>query len=399
MPVQPRVVFVHQGAELYGSDYVLLDIVSALSGVVEPLIVLDSDGPLVKKLECAGAQVSVRRLGVLRRKHLSVTGLARVLVWGVGSTLWLQRLIRDSCAALVYSNTIGVLSGAFAARIAGVPHIWHIHEIVTKPRSVSRILTILVSRFSDRVIANSHAVATHLQKDSRIRWRSDVAVIHNGTDSARFDAVEPQRIEQFRAEHNVPDRGMLVAVVGRVHHGKGQDVFIEAVRIAVEQGYRDLRTLIVGDVYPGYEELLSQLVAKVEEYGLTEQLRFCGYRQDVDLIMRSIDLLVLPSTSPEGFGLVLLEAMAAGKPVIATAAEGPLEIVADGVTGYLVPPNDAQALADKLMYFAERTDLREEMGTAGRGRFEKLFTQEHFAAKIRSTVTGVLHPSARDDVV
>jgi glycosyltransferase involved in cell wall biosynthesis len=384
---RPKVLFIHQGGELYGSDLFFYRAVKALSADVEPVIVLDNAGPLVEKLQEVTDNVTIRELGVLRRKYFSVRGIGQYIGLVVGSTAWLARTIRREKVALVYSNTIGVLSGALAARLTGRRHIWYVLEIITEPAWLSRLLAFLAQTLSERIVAVSGAVVEHLQE----RWHGPderFVVVHGGIDPGPFDAAPTGTI---RREYGIDDDTFLVALVGRVHFWKGQDYLIDAAHRMKEAGFSDFRALIVGDVFEGYESLRQTLRDRASSLGVAEQIVFCGFRSDVPAIVRDVDVLVVPSLLPEPFGLVSLEGMACGKPVIATAHGGAVEIVVDGATGYLVPPDEPQAMAVRLMELAGDKALREQMGERGRRRLEELFTLEHFNRRIREAVLGVLY--------
>jgi glycosyltransferase involved in cell wall biosynthesis len=212
--------------------------------------------------------------------------------------------------------------------------------------------------------------------------------VHGGIDPGPFDAAPKGTI---RREYGIDDDTFLVALVGRVHFWKGQDYLIDAAHRMKEAGFSDFRALIVGDVFEGYESLRQTLRDRASSLGVAEQIVFCGFRSDVPAIVRDVDVLVVPSLLPEPFGLVSLEGMACGKPVIATAHGGAVEIVVDGATGYLVPPDEPQAMADRLMELAGDKALCEQMGERGRRRLEELFTLEHFNRRIREAVLGVLY--------
>jgi glycosyltransferase involved in cell wall biosynthesis len=140
---------------------------------------------------------------------------------------------------------------------------------------------------------------------------------------------------------------------------------------------------------PGYK---GELLALRDELGLTERVAFGEFRLDVPTVMSALDVLVLASISPEPFGRVLIEAMAAGKPVVATDAGAAREVVVDGVQGLLVPPKDAQALAQAVIHILTHPDLARSMGQEGRTRVEQRFGTRQYVDGVQAMYDEVLRP-------
>jgi len=149
--------------------------------------------------------------------------------------------------------------------------------------------------------------------------------------------------------------------------------------------------LIVGQPWPGNESHLERLHALVDQLALQERVVFTGEVRDSCPVYAASDLVVLPSAQAEPFAGVVLEAMAMGKPVIATALGGSLDQVVDGETGYLVPPADAGALAEKIRAFFEDPNLGKVMGAAGRERVHTHFNVERMVEKVETVYAEVLH--------
>ena len=161
-------------------------------------------------------------------------------------------------------------------------------------------------------------------------------------------------------------------MAGRIHTWKGQEVLVEAARL-LRTRCPQARFIIAGDIVPGQPAPKQAIEAAIARHGLGDRVQLIGFWRDVRQVMAAVDIFVLPSTAPEPFGLVLLQAMATGKPVIAAAHGGPLEIVVDGETGLLVPPRDPAALADAIERLANDRDLRGRLAAAGRRRAEERF--------------------------
>jgi glycosyltransferase involved in cell wall biosynthesis len=218
------------------------------------------------------------------------------------------------------------------------------------------------ARRLDRVVAISDAVAEYLRKDAALPDEKIVR-IHYGIDPSPF---QPDLPPPSRRTEGDPSRRPTLGVVARLAPQKGHRVLFDALP-AVRAVVPDVRARLVG-----HEELstTAELRAYADERGVSDLIRFEGFRADIPRVMADLDVFVLPSLW-EGFGLVLVEAMAAGRPVVASAV-GPIpEIVEDGVTGLLVPPGDPAALADAIVRLLRDPDLAAAFGRAGRARVER----------------------------
>jgi glycosyltransferase involved in cell wall biosynthesis len=201
-----------------------------------------------------------------------------------------------------------------------------------------------------------------------------IAVLPYGVDT---DELAPKAGlgESLRQRYGIGVRDFVVGIVGRLDPGKGQHVFLEALwRLEHEKG---IMGVLVGEEThgePGYRQVLQD---QVQRFGLGDRVRFLGYISDPKDIYPMLDVLVLPSRK-ETFGLVLIEAMGFGLPVVATEAGGVPEIVVDGVTGILVPPDDPVTLAGAIDKLVADRDMCRDMGQKGRERaIEKYRLSDH----------------------
>jgi glycosyltransferase involved in cell wall biosynthesis len=187
-----------------------------------------------------------------------------------------------------------------------------------------------------------------------------------------FKLANPQARGEFRQKYGL-GKEFVVACVGRIKvHRKGQEVLVEAAAILKERGVR-LKVVIIGAVFPGNESSMDILKKMVRESALEDIVIFTGELEDVKPAYAAMDVLVMPSALPEPLGDVMMEAMAMKVPVIASNIGGPLEVVQEGVNGFLVPASDPEALADKIEVLMKDPKLRERMGEGGPARVMELF--------------------------
>lgn len=288
--------------------------------------------------------------------------------------------IREHEIDVVYTNTVTVIEGALAARIAGLPHVWHLRERVAGNSQLAALfpdfsIPWIVGALSTRTIANS----IYLRRTySCYALRDKIAVVYNGVDAHAFDEHRGSS-SAIKAEFNIPASARVGAIVGAVIPRKGQHLLIEAL-CRVVRTHPDLVFLIVGQ---GYPEHLRQLQDRARHCGIERNLRFTGFRTDIPRILGGIDLLVIASDQ-EPFGRTAIEAMAAHVPVVATRCGGPEETIVDGVTGLLVPVGDAASMADALVALVSDPGLARRLAESGRARFDERFTLDIYAENMHA---------------
>lgn len=289
--------------------------------------------------------------------------------------LQLALFVRSERIALIHSNgTKAHIIGGLVAKLAGVPCVWRLTDLP----DLSNSLTKLARRIpAQAYTANSsfHAgrwVQVGLDSRRMVTLFSSTVRQDSLLESGR-PSLDPQSLRQELA---LPASALVTTMVGRVQRWKGQHVFLTSAHRVLEE-IPDAYFLVVGDALFGLDlEYRDELTDLVTRLGIADRVRFTGWRRDVPEILAASDIVVHASVLPEPWGNVLVEAMAAGKPVIASDAGGPREIVVPGGTGLLVPPGDAEAMAQAIIALARDPARREALGMGGRERVLNHFTAE-----------------------
>jgi glycosyltransferase involved in cell wall biosynthesis len=344
----------------------------------QPYVVLPDDLPYDRRLanELSNKCIQYQELpiGVIRRQYLNPHGVTRLFYNTAKSSQSLIKQVKSERISLIHSNTTAVISGGFVARRCSVKHIWHVREIITSPYWFKMFIANMLLALADVVIAVSGSVRDNLLT-AQPRLDKKIIVINNGIEYEPFLCNSLERATSLRAKWGFGDQDIVIGMIGRISSWKGQLYLLDAINSIVSRIPR-LRVMLVGGCVPGEEWRKDDLIRHIDLYGLKDIVRVDEFRLDVPSVLSAFDIFVLPSTRPDPFPTVVLEAMASALPVIATAHGGALEQVEHGVSGMLVSPIDPAEMSRAILTMAADRSLRQAMGYAGRER-----VQRHFALK------------------
>lgn len=288
--------------------------------------------------------------------------------------------------AIHLNNIFGSqLAGILAAKLLRIPCVAHLRDF-----EVIHPLTRFYAKMIDLHVAISSAIHQNLQQigvpDDRI------ALVHDAIDLEEFntDIDNAYLFDEFSVSSGQPHFGIF----GRVIEWKGIREFIHAASYVIQE-IPDAMAFIVGSCSDGEHEFMDEMIRLSEEMGIRHRLVFTGYRQDVPALMKFMDVIVHASNRPEPFGMVLIEGMAIGKPIVATRGGGPLDIVVDGETGFLVQSYNYKAMAEKIKTLLNDPELAGEMGGRGKARVLQNFTKERYAAEIQWIYENAIHSGQR----
>jgi glycosyltransferase involved in cell wall biosynthesis len=327
-------------------------------------------------------------LHIVPMNRLSTSGSqARWLRYCLGwprSVVALSLLARRVGADVVHSNSLHCWYGWAAALVTGRPHVWHAREIVFQSSAALRLERFMTKKFAQRVIAISGAVAAQLDE-------GNVVVLTDEADPSTFN---PGRAGRFRYEAGIADEVPLIGSVARLDTWKGFDTLLDAFPM-IKERRPDAELVIAGPVVPGKELYAATLESRARSMS---GVHWLGPRSDVAEIMADCDVFVQVSSQPEPFGLVIVEALACGTPVVAGDAGGPAEIIAAArdsrgacwASGVLVPPRDPASLAAATVGLlpagpssTDRRRSRTALADARAGGFEELFSSVLQPGRVR----------------
>jgi glycosyltransferase involved in cell wall biosynthesis len=384
------ILYIHASDDLYGADIMLLQVVTGLDrDLFTPIVILPEDmqhvGLLNAELTARGIECMHLPIPIVRRRYLKPSGILPFFVSIVRGTLAVRRLARQRDVRLIHGFTFAVVAAPLAAFVLGLPLVMHCHEILERPKALRKLLHLINVRRAERVICVSGATRQNILEDQPSAAER-IQVIHNGL---RPSAPSGRTVAELRAQLGVPQGKPLVGMIGRISPWKGQEVFLGAAAMVVAEN-PDCHFISIGGVFDNETQHLERLQQLHKQLKLENVATLHDFITDARDMLGAFDLFISPSTSPDPFPTVILEAMSAGVPVIASAHGGPLEMVVDGETGLLVPPSDATALAAAINALLRDPVRREQMAQAGRVRMREHFSLKPFLDRVQNVYKTVL---------
>jgi glycosyltransferase involved in cell wall biosynthesis len=371
-------LFVQSTTEVGGAESVLFNLLENSAPLRERSLVASlsfGNGNLPERLRQIGVEVvelpraRLREPLAVARTVLALRGLARA------------RGVR----VMIGNGAHPQILGGVGSRLAGLRSVFIVHMIHSHPWWKNHPLDALaVKSPCDLMLAVSRASLETLQQ---LRPNLDTRLLYNGTPIPHVTAEDAERA---RSELGAGTDDVLLGVFGRLQRWKGQDVFVEAAA-HVAARFPRARFVVVGGSSFGIEpEFFEGLQRRVAELNLAPRFIFTGFRNDVPRLMAACDVVCHTSRVPEPFGLVVIEAMMLGRPVIATRGGGPSEIIDSESAGILVQPDDPGALAAAMTNLVDDANRRRSIGAAGMARARANFTIDRMASELLRHLDGLL---------
>jgi len=378
-----KILFYNHTGTVSGAERVLLLILAGLDPErFDASVICPEEGELFGLATELGVPVGSVE-GLQARFTWRLDYLLRYLISFGRVMRQLRRQVNERQPDLIHANSIraglAITAATFGMRI---PVIWHLHDMLPNhPLSVLiRVIAAVSSR--TRLLAVSHAVAVRF-RGKWMLWlltENKVQVIHNAIDQRRFASGTLDRSET-RSALGISEKEFLVGAVGQITPRKGLFELIRAFSLFAHRFPHAVLLVVGAPLFNDDHEHLQRLVQAARDLGIAGKVKFTGARHDIPAVMKSLDLLAL-SSKAEPFGLVVLEAAAAGTPVPATAVDGVPEIITHSKTGWLVPVDDEAAMAGALITLAGDDQLRAELAQKALAEVLPRFTATKFFSQI-----------------
>lgn len=379
-----RIFYVNHTGLVSGAERVLLSMLQVLDRTkYDPYVLCPADGELPRLVEAL--DVPHLPMPAVNARFTSHPGhLFRSVSSIFKTALAMRGVISNLDPDIVHANTLRAgVAVTLATKGTGRTVLWHVHDILPKHPVSGAIRLLAFTSRRTQIVAVSHFSARAFS--GNLPFKTRVRTVHNGSDLSRFP-LKASEGSTFRQEVGIPEDAFLVCAVGQICARKGLLELVNAFASIYERVPR-IHLAIVGRVVFGHEEEYRQLLVNTAVAArVTDRVHFTGERQDVPNVLQAADLLVLNS-SEEPFGLVLVEAMSSGTPVLATRVGGIPEIVMDAENGWLVEKGDTAALAAKLAELSENVEMRVQAAQLAREFTCPQFSLEQFQTNLHRLYT------------
>jgi glycosyltransferase involved in cell wall biosynthesis len=379
-----KVAILNHSPDLGGAEVSILTFLRHMDrSRFDVTVILPSLGPFSRSLDAIGIPIKIvhlpsdlvrlKRGKALRSFLILIASLVTLKLFWLKLWIYLKR----NDFNLILTNTVKAhLYGSIPARLCSLPLLWRFHDVLSPPDFspvLIRAISFFGKRFPEKILPVSNTAREHLIQNGVPDQK--VEVIFNGVNSELFEFNKD--FNDIRKEYHLAETVMLVGCIGRIIPQKGQKVLLEAIP-GVLQRYPETFFLIIGDVFHGEEAYRKELFEIIEQNNLTKKVRLTGFREDMRDVLRSLDIVVFPSVSPEAFPLTLLEAMILKRTVIASNIGGVKEIILDGLNGVLVEPNRPEQITEKILYLFDHPAVCDRMGEKAKERVEQEFSLKDY---------------------
>ena len=357
--INKKILCIHQGFELYGSDRMFIYAVRALIskyGNQNVTVLLPKKETLFDRLSSLACDIRVQKIGAIRKSELRRLNLSAI--WEIFKIRSKVHLLNQY--DIIYINSVVILSFIVASFFSKRQTIIHIHEV---PEGLTKILfKLLTARFKGKIICVSNTVRRIFENN-----KSKCITLYNGIEGFNFSELEKDQ------------QGLRILLIGRISRSKGQYILLRALKELSDQQFEKIQVKIVGSVFEKEIHFKEEIIRIVEsDSRLQNIVEISNFVEFPESFFEWSNLVVIPSTFPEPFGLVALEAMSKGRAIIAADHGGLSEIIVESVNGLKFEPKDHVELSSKIGYLLERRELLSLMGKKGRKLFEENYKLQKF---------------------
>jgi glycosyltransferase involved in cell wall biosynthesis len=365
-----KIAVFHPSNDLYGSDRIIASIIEGLvqNNYYVSLFLPDKEGELEEYLKKNNIRVGIIKLKhypLIYRKLFTLSGLITFLI-----TCLRFKKYDFSDYDVFYINTLANSFVLPFLKRYRKSIFTHVHEILVSPPFIKLICHNLVYRHSNKIICVSFAVQSNFNKNQRVK----TIVIHNG--------IKPIRKINPLQPHDI----LIFVLIGRLMPEKGQWFLLETLKDLDRSLLKKMYFILVGSPPLKYKSAMRDILEIIEKYKLREFVAVYDFKEDISDYINAADVCLVPSIMKDPFPTTILEAMSVEKPVIATDTGGSVEMVTNGITGFLIKPNDTKEFGNKLTFFLNNREALAEMGLEAKKVFDSEFGVEGFIKKILEVI-------------
>ncbi len=341
---------------------------------VDWLVVFFEDGPMVGQIHSLGVETHIVPAGRLREASHFIATVTRIA--SIAKQSRVDALFSWMAKSHLYSSLAAILSG--------IPALWYQQGVPSNSGWLDKIATMLPAC---GILACSKTAA---QAQASVRPLRPVRVVYPGVELDRFEPEKLPSPFEVRRRLGLPENDFLIGIVGRLQRWKGIHVLVEAMP-KVLQNYSNAQCIVVGGKHELEPDYPAYLESRIAALGVQDNVKMVGLQRNVPEWMQAMDVIVHASDF-EPFGMVIIEAMALGKPVVAGATGGPTEIITPDINGILTPYGDADALANAIVRYLDDPNFAQKTGMAARLRaldFSTQFYAKNWVEAVRDLLPSV----------
>ena len=362
----------HSSNDNYGASKILINIIDVfIKNGFEIYVFLPNKGPLNNNELVKKTNLKIINLGVFRKKYFTFFGLMNRLYFIIKSSFFIKKFLKKNQIDLVYINTSTLISPSIAAKFAGIPSIYHIHEIPKSNFIYAKFITVFLNNFSRNIICVSKSVKEFwIQNGIK---KSKLKIINNGFN---FETVKPKIINKEK---------IIFTSISRIIPYKGHLLLIEIFDKLLKNNNK-IQLQIVGDTLPQYQKYLDNLKLNIKDKGIDDRIIFMGFRNDISYILSNSNFFIHTPISPDPFPTVIFEAIHSKTPVITNELGGAYEILCEGKNGLIIKNDFINESVLEIIRYIENLELQKENIDKAFDYVCKNYSLKNFEKKIISII-------------
>ena len=367
-----KILIAHSSNDLYGASKVLISIIDIfIKNGFKVYLILPNNGPLNNNEIIKKTNLKIINLGVFRKKYFNFFGLINRFYFIIKSSLYIKKFLKRNQIDLVYTNTSTLISPSIAAKFAGIPSIFHIHEIPNGNSIYSRFITAFLNVFPREITCVSKSVYDFwIIKGLK---KNKVKVIYNGFN-----------IKKSKSKILSDDK-IVITSIARIIPYKGHSLLIRIFEMLCKKN-ENIYLQIVGDTLPEYQKYFDELILEIKRRGLNNKIKFLGFRKNVISILEKSNFFIHTPLSPDPLPTVIFEAILSKTPVITNNLGGAYEILDQGNNGLIIKNDLVEESVEKIFSYLENKKQQNKNIEKAFNYVCDNFSQEQFKSKILNSI-------------
>ncbi|MDC3077471.1 glycosyltransferase family 4 protein [Flavobacteriales bacterium] len=363
---------VHSSNDNYGASKVLISTIDIfIKNKFKVYLILPNNGPLNSNAIIKKTNLKIINLGVFRKKYFNFFGLISRIYYIIKSSFQIKNYLKNNNIDLVYTNTSTLLSPSIAAKIVGIPSIYHIHEIPKSSSIYAKFIALFLNNFSTNIICVSKSVK-EFWFNCGVK-KNKLKIIYNG-----FIFKQPIPKKQNKEK-------IIFTSVSRIIPYKGHKILIELFKILCKKNSK-IHLQIIGDTLPQYQKYFDDLKLYVNKIELSDRIKFLNFRDDVKSILEKSCFFIHTPISPDPFPTVIFEAIETKTPVITNNQGGSYEILNKGENALIINNDRLNESVEKIILYIKNKEKYKKDADRAFNYICQNFSLEKFKRKIIGTI-------------